>query len=394
MPRVLLPLLLACMLPAFPSHAQGSGVQVLSATVKDQKIAGADVIVQKDGTRSVSTKTDAQGRAGIDAAKAGDPGALIIIKKPGYSDLVAKCPCDGLTYALSPIMDSLDGIRIVLNWGARPLDLDSHLVFPGNHVYFSEKSGDGANLDVDDTDSYGPETITLQRSGNGVAYEYAVYDFSNRDRPASEQLSDSSATVFVYVGESLVRTYYVPRGVAGNLWSVFRITGTGEFQDINRIRRARSGTSEIEDAMIEDAMRSGRSMAPAAAIVSQGNLSQARSLNRAGEQAYAAGNLEESLRLYQQAIDLNPEFGQAYSNLGLAYMKLGRAAEAIWASRKAIALANGQHAHVTRANSHYNIGMLYEKAGQYEQALASYRAAQRERPKPAYEEAIGRMLAR
>ncbi|MEL1263913.1 tetratricopeptide repeat protein [Pseudoxanthomonas putridarboris] len=389
MPRSLLPLLLACLFLSSPAAAQNGSVQVLSATVKDQKIAGANVILQKDGTRSVSVDTDAQGRAGIDAARASDPGTLIIIKKPGYSNLVAKCPCDGLTYALSPVMDSLDGIRVVLSWGADPLDLDSHLVFPGNHVYFGKKSGDGANLDVDDTDSYGPETITLQRSGNGIAYEYAVHDFSNLDRPASEELSDSSATVFVYVGESLVRTYYVPRGIAGNLWSVFRITGNGEFQDINQIRGIRSNAAGIDGVV-----SSGRSGAPVAAVVSQGNLSQARSLNRAGEQAYAAGNLEEALRLYRQAIDLHPEFGQAYSNLGLAYLKLGRAAEAIWASRKAIALADGQYANVTRANSHYNIGMLYEKAGQYEQALDSYQAAQRERPKPAYEEAIRRMLSR
>jgi len=64
------------------------------------------------------------------------------VKKAGYSTLVAKCPCDGMTYAISPIMTSLDGLRVVLNWGPTPADLDSHIVFPGNHVFWEQKRGE------------------------------------------------------------------------------------------------------------------------------------------------------------------------------------------------------------------------------------------------------------
>ena len=45
--------------------------------------------------------------------------------------------------------------------------------------------------------------------------------------------------------------------------------------------------------------------------------------------------------LYLEAINNNPEHGQAYSNLGLAYQTLNRSAEALWVNRKAIALASG-----------------------------------------------------
>ena len=38
-------------------------VQILSATVRDQKVPGATVILQKNGEQSVSTTTDAEGRA-------------------------------------------------------------------------------------------------------------------------------------------------------------------------------------------------------------------------------------------------------------------------------------------------------------------------------------------
>ena len=151
-------------------------LQILSATVKDQKIAGANVILQRNGEQAVSAVTDAQGQATLNANFADDASSLLIIKKPGFSNLVVKCPCAGMTYAISPVMRNLDGMRIVLNWGASPSDLDSHLVYPGNHVYFSQKEGTDANLDVDDTDSYGPETITIERKHSGERYVYAVHN--------------------------------------------------------------------------------------------------------------------------------------------------------------------------------------------------------------------------
>lgn len=69
-----------------------------------------------------------------------------------------------MTYAISPVMTNLDGMRVVLSWGEKPFDLDSHLIFPGGHIYFDSKEGTDANLDVDDTDSYGPETVTISKS--------------------------------------------------------------------------------------------------------------------------------------------------------------------------------------------------------------------------------------
>ena len=137
----------------------------------------------------------------------------LIIKKDGYSNLVVKCPCDGLSYAISPVMDqNLDGMRIVLNWGAQPSDLDSHLVHPSTHVFFSDKQGDLANLDVDDTTSYGPETVTLEKKKTGVKYLYAVHNYTEGDKKGSLTLSNNSqAKVFVYVGSSLVRTFTPPK---------------------------------------------------------------------------------------------------------------------------------------------------------------------------------------
>jgi tetratricopeptide (TPR) repeat protein len=117
----------------------------------------------------------------------------------------------------------------------------------------------------------------------------------------------------------------------------------------------------------------------------------AKRLNSQGEAAYHAGNLDEAIRLYQEAIELNGNYGQAYSNLGLAFQKANRTAEAMWANRKAIALASGSTAATVRASSHYNNGKIYEAASQWDDALREYRAAQAEKSNPTYDKAIARM---
>ena len=223
---------------ALLAQAEQLPIEVLSAVVKDQKIAGAQVLLQKNGAQTVVGSTNAQGQVELNSDFADDADSLLIIKKAGYSNLVSKCPCKGLTCAISPVMQSLDGMRVVLTWGKPPEDLDSHLVYPGNHIYYEVKEGLNADLDVDDTASFGPETVTLEKKRFGETYVYAVHDYSNIGNPTATELSNSQAKVFVYVGQSLVRTYYVPQQQVGNLWKVFRITRAGELQDINSVAGA------------------------------------------------------------------------------------------------------------------------------------------------------------
>ena len=362
-------------------------LQILSATVKDQKIAGANVILQRNGEQAISAVTDVQGQATLNASFVDDASSLLIIKKPGFSNLVVKCPCAGMTYAISPVMRNLDGLRIVLNWGASPSDLDSHLVYPGNHVYFSQKEGSDANLDVDDTDSYGPETITIERKHSGERYVYAVHNFSHRQDIQDSSLSNSNAKVFVYVGQTLIKTYYVPKNQLGNLWTVFAVNEQGEIQDYNTLQDVASEdhlqTAEFQGVIDRSQVRVEN--------YGQDALNAAKQLNSEGETAYHAGNLDNAIALYQQAIELDGNYGQAYSNLGLAFQKAGRVAEAMWANRKAIALASGNTAATVRASSHYNNARIYEAAQQWSDALREFRAAKAEKANPAYDKGIKRM---
>lgn len=386
------------------AYASPVNIDILSATVKDKRIEGASVTLQHDGEQSVSGTTNASGRINLVTPFADDQNSLLIVKKEGYSNLVVKCPCSDMTYAISPVMTNLDGMRVVLSWGKSPLDLDSHLIFPDGHIYFDSKEGRDANLDVDDTDSYGPETVTISKKHFGESYTYAVQNYSNKGLPGSDYLSGSNAKVFVYVGSSLVRSYSVPVGKRGNIWTVFKLNPNGEFEDINTITGANFNNisygvrdlpnvlTPATDSSVPASDTSTSTVAPV--VANSADTEYARKLNREGEAVYKEGKLEQAIQLFQQATELDGNYGQAFSNLGLAYLKEGKIAEAIWANRKAISLASGPNAATTRANSYYNIAKIYEVAGQNADALQNYQLAYAEKNKPAYEEAIARVKAK
>jgi uncharacterized protein YfaP (DUF2135 family) len=390
--RTLIGLALSTAVIAGSTTAAGKfSVQILSATVKDKAIPQAQVIFQKNGATSITATTNAQGQAVADNTfGADDSSVLLIVKKAGFSNLVAKCPCNGMTYAISETMTNLDGLRAVLNWGATPNDLDEHVVFTGSHVFFRSKEGDQADLDVDDTDSYGPETITLRTRKAGLKYIYAVHNYSDRENPGSTTLTSSHAKVFVYIGESLIKSYYVPTAKAGTLWIVFGIDEDGILHDINKITSA-SDPKDVGNILDQMTKQAAFDKVP---ISSADAISQAKAANRSGETAYHANNYEQAIELYNQAIELDPNYGQAWSNLGLVYQKSNKFAEAIWASRKAIELATGSTSNVVRASSYYNIAKMYEDKSEFANAKANYDLANQNNPKEVYTKAIARVSAK
>lgn len=371
------------------SLAQAGQVRVLSAVVKDKAIADAEVILQKNGEASRRTRTNADGVANLPGSVDTNSGEVtLIVVKPGYSDLVAKCPCDGLTYAMSPVMTDLDGLRIVLQWGSKPLDLDSHLYSFDDHVYFERRKGTRAGLDVDDTDGYGPETITIDRREQGRSYVYAVHNFSDKRVEGGIRLASTSGVkVYVYVGSTLVRTFTPPQGSIGNTWVVFAIGDNGEFYDINRFTD-RAAPMEVGRVLATTVSAGNFESAP---VLQSDAGSLADQYNREGEREYHAGNMTRAERLYLEAINTNPEHAQAYSNLGLLYQKVGKSAEGLFANRKAISLASGAKRAVIQASSYYNIARIYEDSGDWNSALENYRTALNLREHSAYRKGIARM---
>ena len=111
-------------------------------------------------------------------------------------------------------------IRIVLTWGQSPVDLDSHLLHTGSpafHVaWYNTNPGQGANLDIDDVTSFGPETITITQLLGGP-YTYFVHNWSGES-----PISTSGAQVNVFFGANQVATFTAPNQ-PGAYWKVFNI---------------------------------------------------------------------------------------------------------------------------------------------------------------------------
>ena len=129
---------------------------------------------------------------------------------------------EGRTVA-SPNVGSGD-VRIVLTWGVTPSDLDSHLLTPsGEEVYWvnTDPPEAGANLDTDDTSSYGPETITITDPQQGT-YQYWVYQYSS-----TGSLTSSEAVVELYDSTGLFQTYTVPTSGSGRYWHVVTMQYNG-----------------------------------------------------------------------------------------------------------------------------------------------------------------------
>ncbi len=148
-----------------------------------------------------------------------------------------------------------DQLRIVLKWGSSPRDLDSHMVGPTTsggrfHTYYSDKnyyaSDLMANLDLDDTSSYGPETTTIYEASPGI-YTFLVHDYTNRSSSRSSALANSGAYVEVYLGVSdiVAHRFDVPN-LPGTLWTVFSYnSNTGEILPINSMSYHGASTSSI-----------------------------------------------------------------------------------------------------------------------------------------------------
>ena len=145
---------------------------------------------------------------------------------------------------MSPIPDPGE-IRFVLNWGAKPQDLDSHLLTPeiegsSHHIYYSNPgratNAPYAILDTDDVDGYGPETITIKQIFEGT-YVYYIYKYSDD----GTGLTNSEALINIYNSPDCdAITISIPNQGNGRYWYVCDIDGaTGNISIINQIQESK-----------------------------------------------------------------------------------------------------------------------------------------------------------
>lgn len=139
-----------------------------------------------------------------------------------------------------------DIYRFVLTWSLEPRDLDSHLwTDPAGgysyHVYYGYRGTldalPFAQLDLDDTNGSGPETITIgphYDDPHPGDYIYAVHEYAG-----DGTLAVSEAVVRVYASDVLVQTLHVPTGTCsdGWYWYVGRINvDSGQWTPVNTLQ--------------------------------------------------------------------------------------------------------------------------------------------------------------
>ncbi len=176
-----------------------------------------------------STKTDSNGNYSLDLPLGN---YTLMVSKDGFitgptNIIVQRGTTGDQNGSISPIGTGTD-FRIVLTWGVNPSDLDSHVdgrTADGSafHVYYRNKSHryngvEVCNLDVDDTTSYGPETITL-KADSSYPYYYYIHRYAG-----SGYISTSEAAINVYQGDAHIAKFNVPTDLGtGDYWNVFAI---------------------------------------------------------------------------------------------------------------------------------------------------------------------------
>lgn len=136
-----------------------------------------------------------------------------------------------VTISLSPSGIVPDQIRIILNWGATPLDLDAHLSVPTQpEVYFGNPGSltapPYAQLDRDDQDGFGPETITIAAPAPTPPPRYSgTYCYYVHNWSGSPVITSSGASIQVLNGTTEIGHFVVPPTGVGIYWNVFTIDG-------------------------------------------------------------------------------------------------------------------------------------------------------------------------
>ncbi len=228
------------------------GPATVTGTVLDSQrgepLAGATVTFAR-GQAERSAVTDAAGTFRFDGLAGG--AFTVTVRAEGYLAVTlegVEVTAGGLstfTPFVAVAVPPAGAYRILLSWGAAPLDLDAHLTGPDRnsgrfHVYFGNRAfGSAASLDLDATGGFGPETVTLFPGADG-SHRYSVYNYSDPSPGGAEGIAGEGgvpARVQVYTDAGLVREYRAPAAAPGNTWRVFELNvsgGTATFTDLNQ----------------------------------------------------------------------------------------------------------------------------------------------------------------
>lgn len=206
----------------------------VTSCVKDTSgapVAGATVTSEgEDYSGSSSTITDASGNFTV-AMKNGGTGFLLATKDTRLSNSRKLTPPEtnaNVSQTADCLVLTQAAISVKLSWGSAPLDLDSHTLGANSsdHVYYVSQGSltqlPFLALDVDNTDSFGPEVTTFAKVARNRQYRFYVHNFSGTfdpgmtGSPARVELTiNGNQTVFIPPAGETASTFW---------WQVFDLT--------------------------------------------------------------------------------------------------------------------------------------------------------------------------
>ncbi|MDX1987339.1 MAG: tetratricopeptide repeat protein [Candidatus Obscuribacter sp.] len=232
-------------------------------------------------------------------------------------------------------------------------------------------------------------------SGEGGWGEWGDGNKTSQTNPAQEKPVQAEAPAPVTPVESPTAAAPEPTPAPETKAAGAGEVGTPQTQADASVGNSDAANSETPSSPLESA--SGETGASETPRYKAGKL-----FNKAVHQ-HLSGNLAEAIKDYQAAVGIDPELGQAYCNLGLAYNQQHNYADALAAFRKALAVNasdaiayNGIGAALKAQKdmvgatknwqtavklnpklgvAQYNLGTAYEFQGEFEKALVAYQAA-------------------
>jgi hypothetical protein len=226
-----------------------TGTGSLSGYIKDATnnnfLAGASVGLKLNTTTIGTMNSGSSGYYSFSGLDAGD--YILTASQTGY--ITATYPVSLVTgenkpfdISIAPQSSSIQ-YRIVVTWGSTPSDLDAHLKKGSFDIYFNNRgsvtSPPYAILDVDETNGFGPETISIYNLNNDTC-KYYVHNYSGET-----DIIQSQAQVKVYSGSALLKSYSVPLSGSGLYWYVFDINPSGTITDRNFITPTQPSLSKF-----------------------------------------------------------------------------------------------------------------------------------------------------
>lgn len=205
--------------------------RVLDCGEEGLPVRGARVTIQnvRAGWSSGEDSTPENGRFNI-PVNASEAVTLVAAKggQTSQPPLAFTAPGENQTVDVGDVCIGVPKIQIVLKWEKNPEDLDAHLTIPTtgtrDHVYYSNRNGESAKLDTDDTNGFGPEMISVFKLYDGI-YRYSVHHYRG-----TGTLSNAGAHVYMTVDKLGIFEMTPPADAkgTGDVWNLWDIKVSGK----------------------------------------------------------------------------------------------------------------------------------------------------------------------